>query len=384
MHAIEGGTALAANRVVSIDALRGFSFIGILGGDGIAWSLGEMSDGKSGILSDAGVFVRDQFSHVTWEGFSFYDLIFPLFVFVTGVSIVFSLTHLVEREGKGAAYRRVLRRSFLLFALGLLYYGGMSRHWPDIRLLGVLQRIAICYLFASFLFLSFRWRGLVSAFVLLVGGYWALMTFVPVPDVGAGSYAMDANLANWIDFNYLPGMKWDVTRDPEGLLSTLPAIGSCLLGVLAGLLLQDRRVAPRQKSLWLVGAGMLMVVVGYLWGLQFPIIKQIWTSSFVLVAGGYSAILLGVFYQVIDVWEWRTWPTVFVWIGANAITLYMLGNVMNYYETVATRFVGGDVADFLDTHVTPGTGHLLAAAGGLALAISAASYLYRHKIFLRV
>jgi len=210
------------------------------------------------------------------------------------------------------------------------------------------------------------------------------MTFVPVPDVGAGSYAMDANLANWIDFNYLPGMKWDVTRDPEGLLSTLPAIGSCLLGVLAGLLLQDRRVAPRQKSLWLVGAGMLMVVVGYLWGLQFPIIKQIWTSSFVLVAGGYSAILLGVFYQVIDVWEWRTWPTVFVWIGANAITLYMLGNVMNYYETVATRFVGGDVADFLDTHVTPGTGHLLAAAGGLALAISAANYLYRHKIFLRV
>jgi len=384
LPAIEGGTALAANRVVSIDALRGFSFIGILGGDGIAWSLGEMSDGKSGILSDAGVFVRDQFSHVTWEGFSFYDLIFPLFVFVTGVSIVFSLTHLVEREGKGAAYRRVLRRSFLLFALGLLYYGGMSRHWPDIRLLGVLQRIAICYLFASFLFLSFRWRGLVSAFVLLVGGYWALMTFVPVPDVGAGSYAMDANLANWIDFNYLPGMKWDVTRDPEGLLSTLPAIGSCLLGVLAGLLLQDRRVAPRQKSLWLVGAGMLMVVVGYLWGLQFPIIKQIWTSSFVLVAGGYSAILLGVFYQVIDVWEWRSWPTVFVWIGTNAITLYMLGNVMNYYETVATRFVGGDVADFLDTYVTPGTGHLLAAAGGLALAISAASYLYRHKIFLRV
>ena len=384
LRAIEGATALGSRRVVSIDALRGFSFIGILGGDGIAWSLGEMSDGKSGILSDAGVFVRDQFSHVTWEGFSFYDLIFPLFVFVTGVSIVFSLTHLVEREGKAAAYRRVLRRSFLLFGLGLLYYGGMSRHWPDIRLLGVLQRIAICYLFASFLFLSFRWRGLVSAFVLLVGGYWALMTFVPVPDVGAGSYAMDANLANWIDFNYLPGMKWDVTRDPEGLLSTLPAIGSCLLGVLAGLLLQDRRVAPRQKSLWLVGAGMLMVVVGYLWGLQFPIIKQIWTSSFVLVAGGYSAILLGVFYQVIDVWEWRSWPTVLVWIGTNAITLYMLGNVMNYYETVATRFVGGDVADFLDTYVTPGTGHLLAAAGGLALAISAASYLYRHKIFLRV
>ena len=374
----------AWRRIVSIDALRGFSFIGILGGDGIAWSLGEMSDGKGGFLGDAGVFVRQQFSHVEWEGFCFYDLIFPLFIFITGVSIVFSLSRLVEREGKRAAHLRVLRRSFLLFALGVLYYGGMSRHWPDIRLVGVLQRIALCYLFASFLFLNLRWRGLVAAFILLVGGYWALMTFVPVPGIGAGSYAMDANLANWIDFNYLPGAKWDVTRDPEGLLSTLPAIGSCLLGVFAGLLLQERRLEPQQKSLWLIGAGMLMVAGGYFWGLQFPIVKQIWTSSFVLVAGGYSAILLGVFYQVIDVWEWRTWPTVFVWIGANAITLYMLGNVMNYYETVATRFVGGDVADFLDTHVTPGTGHLLAAAGGLALAISAANYLYRHKIFLRV
>jgi predicted acyltransferase len=384
LTAVEGATARAPRRVVSIDALRGFSFIGILGGDGIAWSLGEMSDGKDNIWGDAGAFVSGQFSHVEWEGFCFYDLIFPLFIFITGVSIVFSLTRLVEREGQRAAHLRVLRRSFLLFGLGVFYYGGMSKHWPDIRLLGVLQRIALCYMFASFLFLNFRWRGLISAFILLEGGYWALMTFVPVPGVGAGSYAMDANLANWIDVNYLPGMKWDGNRDPEGLLSTLPAIGSCLLGVFAGTLLQERSVEPRQKSLWLVGAGMLMVAAGYLWALQFPIIKQIWTSSFVLVAGGYSAILLGVFYQIIDVWEWRKWSTVFVWIGTNAIALYMLGNVMNYYETVATRFVGGDVADFFDTHVTAGAGHLLAAAGGLALAICAANYLYRNKIFLRV
>jgi predicted acyltransferase len=384
LSVVETAVAPASRRVISIDALRGFSFIGILGGDGIAWSLGEMADGKDNILGNAGAFVRDQFSHVEWEGFCFYDLIFPLFIFITGVSIVFSLSRLIEREGKRAAHLRVLRRSLLLFALGVLYYGGMSKHWPDIRLVGVLQRIAICYLFASLLFLNFRWRGLVSAFILLVGGYWMLMTFVPVPGVGAGSYAMDANLANWIDFNYLPGMKWNVTRDPEGLLSTLPAIGSCLLGVFAGLLLQRSGLEPQQKSLWLIGAGALMVAGGYLWGLQFPIIKQIWTSSFVLVAGGYSAILLGVFYQIIDVWEWRRWSTVFVWIGTNAIALYMLGNVMNYYETFATRFVGGDIADFFDDYVTAGTGHLFTAAGGLALAICAASYLYHNKIFLRV
>jgi predicted acyltransferase len=382
--AIESVAAPASRRVASIDALRGFCFIGILGGDGIAWAIGEMSADKGGVLSDLGAFISGQFSHVDWEGFSFYDLIFPLFIFITGVSLVFSLTRVVEQEGKRAAHLRVLRRSFLLFALGLLYYGGMSRHWPEIRLLGVLQRIALCYLFTSLLFLNLRWRGLVSAFVLLVGGYWVAMTFVPVPGIGAGSYAMDANLANWIDSNYLPGMKWDVSRDPEGLLSTLPAIGSCLLGVFAGLLLRERRIDPQQKSVWIIGTGILMLAAGYLWALQFPIIKQIWTSSFVLVAGGYSAILLGAFYQTIDIWGWRRWSTVLVWIGTNAITLYMLGNVMNYYETVATRFVGGDVGDFLDSQVTPGTSHLFAATGGLALAIAAARYLYRHKIFLRV
>jgi predicted acyltransferase len=331
-----------------------------------------------------GAFISSQFSHVEWEGFCFYDLIFPLFVFITGVSIVFSVGQQLKREGSRAAHLRVLRRSVLLFALGVLYYGGMSNHWPDIRLVGVLQRIAVCYLFASLLFLNFQLRGLIAAFVLLLGGYWALMTFVPVPGIGAGSFVMDANLANWIDFNFLPGMKWDVTRDPEGLLSTIPAIGSCLLGVFAGLVLGERRLEPRQKSLRLVGAGLVMMAAGYLWALQFPVIKQIWTSSFVLVAGGWSAVLLGVFHQLIDVWGWRKWSTVLVWIGSNAIVLYMLGNVMNYYETFATRFVGGDVADFLDRYMTPGAGHLFAAAGGLATAITVASYLYRHKIFVRI
>src|SRR6185312_9482220 len=144
------------------------------------------------------------------------------------------------------------------------------------------------------LFLTLDWRGLVVAVVGLLGGYWALMTFVPVPGVGAGSFNPDANLANWIDANYLPGRLWDKTRDPEGLLSTLPAIGTCLLGVFAGMLLRDIRVKPDRKSLWLIGAGIALVLAGHLWALQFPIIKAIWTSSFVLVAGGYSAIILGV------------------------------------------------------------------------------------------
>jgi len=176
---------------------------------------------------------------------------------------------------------------------------------------------------------------------------------------------------------------WDKTRDPEGLLSTLPAIGTCVLGVLAGLLLKDERLTSTQKSLWLIGAGMVMVPAGYLWGLQFPVIKAIWTSSFVLVAGGYSAILLGVMHQVIDVWGWKAWATIFVWVGANAITLYFINGVTGF-EPFALRLVGGDVSAWLDRTVTPGTGLFTAHVLGLALAVVLAGFLYRRKIFLRV
>jgi predicted acyltransferase len=372
-----------AARLTSIDALRGFSMFWILGGDGIAWSLGTMAAATSGPAATVAAWVSRQFTHVEWEGFRFYDFIFPLFIFTTGVAIVFSLSRLVEREGKAMAHIRVLRRSLLLFVLGIIYYGGVSQSWPDIRLLGVLQRIALCYLFASLMFLNLRLRGLLAAFVALLFGYWAMMTFVPVPGIGAGSYAKGANLANWIDLNYLPGRKWDGTWDPEGLLSTLPAIATCLIGVFAGLLLKDARPSPQRKSLWLLGAGVVMTLAGYAWGLQFPVIKAIWTSSFVLVAGGYSLMLLGVMHQLIDVWGCKRWAAAFVWIGANAITLYFLNNVAGF-ERFATRLVGGDVGRFFDEALAPGAGRLAAYALGLAIAIALARFLYRRKIFLRV
>jgi predicted acyltransferase len=293
------------------------------------------------------------------------------------------MPRLVEREGTTRAYLRVLRRALFLYALGLIFYGGVAQHWSDVRYVGVLQRIAICYLFASLLFLNLNQRGLIVAVAVLLSGYWALMTFVPVPGIGVGSFGPDANLANWIDAHYLPGRLWDKTRDPEGLLSTLPAIATCLLGVLAGLLLKDDRLTPTQRSLWLIGGGIVMVAGGYLWGLQFPIVKAIWTSSFVLVAGGWSAILLGVMHQMIDVWGWKAWATIFVWIGANAITLYFINGVVGF-EPFALRFVGGEVSAWLDRAVTPGTGLFAAHLVGLILAVALAGFLYRRKIFLRV
>lgn len=383
MRPAEASLQARTYRIVSIDALRGFNIFWILGADGAILALAAMTRGKGSVLDAIGSLLETQMTHVAWEGFRFYDFIFPLFIFVTGVSIVLSMTRMVAREGKARAHGRVLRRFLLLDVMGLIYYGGVSQHWPDIRLLGVLQRIALCYLFAGLLFLNLDRRGLVAALVVLLGGYWMLMTFVPVPGVGAGSYAMDANLANWIDARYLPGRLWDGTRDPEGLLSTLPAIATCLLGVLAGLLMHDERLTPQQKSLRLVVMGVALLAGGYAWSLQFPIIKAIWTSSFVLVAAGYSAILLGAMHQVIDVWGFNRWPTIFVWLGANALTLYFINNIASF-ERFASRFVGGDVSALLDAVVTPGTGRFVAHALGVCFAIALAGFLYRRRIFLRV
>ena len=355
----------------------------IIGADGAARALAEMLSGKGTIPSAAGNIIGGQFEHAEWEGLRFYDLIFPLFIFVTGVAIVFSLTRLVEQESRSNTHWRVLRRSLLLFALGLVYYGAVSESWPDIRLLGVLNRIALCYLFTSLLFLNLCLPGLIVAFVAILAGYWALMTFVPVPGIGVGSYAKDANLANWLDAQYLPGRKWNGAWDPEGLLSTLPAIGTCLLGVFAGLLLKEPSLHPHQKTLWLIGAGAAMIALGVLWGLQFPIVKNIWTSSYVLVCGGLSALLLGVFHQVIDAWERRSWATIFIWIGASAITLYLINGIVGF-QPLATQLVGGDVGSFVDSHLTPGAGSLLAHAVGLLLAVALAGFLYRRKIFLCV
>jgi predicted acyltransferase len=380
---IEAVPVQPAGRIASVDALRGFNIFWILGGDGAIWALADMCASKGPVVSGIGQFLGLQFHHVAWEGFRFYDFIFPLFIFITGISIVLALPRLVEREGRAHAHLRVLRRALLLYGLGLIYYGGISQHWADIRYLGVLQRIAICYLFASLLFLNFNLRGMIAAFAALLVGYWALMTFVPVPGIGAGSFAPDANLANWIDAHYLPGRLFDKTRDPEGMLSTLPAIGTCLLGVIAGMLLKDARLSPQQKSLALIGAGIALVAVGHLWGLQFPVIKAIWTSSFVLVAGGYSLILLGVWHQIIDVWGIRAWSTIFVWIGANAITLYFLNNVFGF-EPFALRFVGGDLSALIDQFTTRGTGLFLAHLLGLGFAIALAGFFYHRKIFLRV
>jgi predicted acyltransferase len=400
-------SAPATKRITAIDALRGFDMFWILGADDMVYALKAVGGGAitTGLAA--------QLSHKEWRGFTFYDMIFPLFVFLVGVSLVFSLTRSLQLEGKGRTYWKIVRRFLILYVLALFYYGGFANSWPDaIRLVGVLNRIAICYLCAALIFCNFNWKAIAGICAASLVVYWALMSFVPFPDVRPGVengspvtgplavrrvseldfksehrlrgvFEPGLNLAHYVDQKYLPGKKWDGTWDPEGILSTIPAIGTCLLGVLAGLLLQTKNIDDKRKVQILMFGGALMVVLGFLWGLQFPVIKKIWTSSYVLVAGGYSAILLGFFYLVIEVFQIQSWAKIFIWIGANAITLYMVHNMVDLPK-LASRLVGGHVRDYLDLHVVKGLGEVAIAATVIAFTIVLARFLYKRKIFLRI
>jgi predicted acyltransferase len=393
-------------RLLSLDALRGFDMFWILGADAVAGSLRQCSDNA---LVQLGA---NQLDHKDWAGFAFYDLIFPLFVFIVGVSLVFSLSKTIEREGRSAAVRRVLKRGLLLYLIGIFYYGGFSKPFDELRLLGVLQRLALCYTAAGLLFCWLKPRALAGVGVALLLGYWAMLAWVPFPDVRPvpggtleisketgftnvaqlnfnstnmlhGVYLKGVNLAHYVDQRYLPAFKWDGTWDPEGLLSTVPAIASCLAGVFAGLLLRDTRRSELNKVAVLLAAGAGAAVLGWLWGTQFPVIKKLWTSSYVLVAAGYSAMLLAAFYYIVDVRQWQKWAMPFVWIGMNPITVYLAENIVNFHK-LAERLAGGSVEAFLNRTLGSGAGDAILAALTLGIAIAFCRFLYQRKIFLRL
>ncbi len=397
----------ASGRLMSLDALRGFDMFWIIGAAALGEAMAKMKP------APVTTFLATQFQHVQWEGFHFYDLIFPLFLFIVGASIVFSLSrHLGDGE-KRPVIKRIVQRTAILYLLGVFYHGGLSELWPNIQFSGVLQRIAACYLCASLIFLFCRVRTMVAISVGLLVGYWALLTFVPFPDlkltpanidrlaaqVGStsptaiaaavpervhGVYDEGRNLTNYLDFRFLPGRK-PIGRYyiNEGLISTLPAITITLAGVFAGLLLRNRSLDERRKGASLFAAGAVAVAVGLLWSVQFPLIKRIWSSSFCLTATGCSAMLLALFYLIVDVWQARRWCQPFVWIGMNAITIYLAMNLVPFAK-IAERLVGGEVKAFLDAHVTAGFGALVVALVSLGLAVALTRFLYQRKIFLRI
>jgi predicted acyltransferase len=321
----------------------------------------------------------EQLDHQTWNGFHFWDLIFPLFLFIVGAAIPFAFARRREEGGsRRELYVHVAKRSLSIFLVGLLLAGGMKRiGLGDLRVAGVLQRIAIGYCASALLYVHLSVKKIVALSVAILLGYWAVMALVPVPGVGAGVYLPDLNLANWLDRQYLPGRMYQGTWDNEGILSTFPAIVTCLLGVLAGIWLRSSHTEAR-KTAGLVAAGVAAIAAGWIWHPWLPVNKLLWTSSYVLVAGGWSLLLLALFYWVIDVKQWRAWSFPFVVIGANAIAVYAFEGFISFRE-VAARLVGGPVASAFGSY----QGVWLALAT-YVVTWGALYWLYKRRIFIKL
>ena len=362
------------DRLASIDALRGFDMFWIIGGGAVFLSLNEIFN------SPLTAFIAKQLDHVEWEGFHFEDLIFPLFLFVVGAVLPFSVLKRIERgQSRTSVYLHIIKRTVTLILLGLILNGLFRFNWQQMRWPGVLQRIGLCYFFAALLVMNTKWRtqAIVTAVILLL--YWAAMTIVPVPGYGPGLITPEGCLSSYIDQQLLPGKIYEQHYgygDNEGIISTLPAICTALIGALAGHWLRSNRPQNR-KAMGLVLMGLLSLVAGYAWGIYFPVIKKIWTSSYVLVSAGYSLLLLAFFYWVIDVKRYKKWAFFFIVIGLNAITIYVVEWVVNF-DVIAGYLVQG-VAELAGSAKL-----LILALGALMLKWLLLWLLYRQKIFLKV
>jgi predicted acyltransferase len=365
----------SSQRIMSIDALRGVDMFFIVGMEEVFEALSTMFPMTPSSLND-------RLQHAPWAGFHFYDLIFPLFAFVVGVSLVFSLSKSAATDGPSKTSIKIIKRSLILYFLGVLCYGGIGGGIEHVRLLGVLQRLALCFCAAGLAFVWMSPRKLVALTIALLVGYWAMLSFIPVPGFRAGDFAEGHNLTNWFDKMYLPFRKWDGDHDPEGILSTLPAIATSLLGIFAGMLIKNPSIDAARKVRLLIFWGCAGVATGLLWHLQFPIIKKIWSSSFVLFTAGISSLLLALFYQVIDIKKHQAWCQPFVWIGMNAITIYLIVHFVNL-EKIAKCFVGGEIRSSLE-NVHQGLGSLATALLALGFSFLICRFLFNRRIFLRV
>src|SRR5262252_7024952 len=267
--------------------------------------------------------------HAAWDGWTPTDVIFPFFVFIVGVAIPLALGPRLESGGRSAVIVKVLRRALVIFALGIVLNGFPWFHWATLRIPGVLQRIAVCYLVAAiiYLFTSTRAQAVVTAALLL--GYWLVLTVVAVPGYGAGDLSPEANLAAYIDRAVLGPHIWQFAKvyDPEGILSSVPAVATALLGVLTGTWLRSGRrsdvIAAR-----LAVAGIAGIAAGELWGLSFPINKSLWTSSYVMLTAGLALVILAACYWLIEIRGQRRWATPFAVLGVNALLLFFLSTLV--------------------------------------------------------
>ncbi len=361
-------------RVASLDALRGFDMFWIIGGDAVCRALPAVQD------APWTWFLARQVEHKAWAGFTFYDLIFPLFLFIIGAVFPFSLLKRVETgKARARVYLHIVKRTLLLILLGLMAGGVLGFDFANQRWTGVLQRIGVCYFLVAVLVLNTKIKTQVAVFFSVLLLYWAALALIPVPGFGPGRMTPEGSLHTYVDQKLMAGhisSEFYGPGDSLGVISTFPAACSLLLGVFAGYWLKSSR-SGRRKTIGLLLGGVALLAVGYAWSLAFPIIKHIWTSTYVLWAGGWCLLLMALFYWLIDVKGWSRWAFFFVVIGTNAILVYFGQEVVDF-DGIARFFLTG-----VQGHagiVAP----LILPVGALGAKWISLRFLHRHRIFFKV
>ena len=371
------------DRLYSLDALRGFDMLFIMGLSAVITSL------CNAFGFGDGCWLARQMRHVQWHGFAQHDTIFPLFLFIAGVAFPFSYAKMCEKGWSTARISvKLVYRVLMLVLLGMIYNGLLTKGFGEVRWASVLGRIGLGWIFAAFLYMAFSCRARIAVAIGLLIGYWVIMRFAVVPGAPAGAdpWSSEWNFAAYVDKLLLPNAKGG---DPEGLLSTIPAVVTAMLGMFTGEFVRWRRelgMGNREQSVWkgnckavaMFAAAAAMLAAGLVWSNWIPINKKLWTSTFVLVAGAYSLALFAAFYWIVDVKMWRGWTFPLRVVGMNAITIYMMQRIVDF-RSVTKFFLGG-----LIDAVPDAFGKVVLAAGYFALCWLVLWFLYRKGTFLKV
>ena len=316
-----------AQRLQSLDALRGFDMLWIMGAEEIFKFLYKATG------SPFWGFISNQLEHPQWNGFTCNDLIFPLFLFMAGVATPYSLGKELEKgKSKEQLLQKVIKRGLILVILGIIYNNGLEfKPLEEIRFGSVLGRIGLGYMFANIIFLYTQKQ--ITQFIWFAGiiiSYYLALKFNAAPGFMAGDLTEAGNFASYLDRTWMPGRLHRGNHDPEGLLSTIPAISTGLLGILTGNFLKNDPSDGTTKSKKMAILGVIFIVIALVWNMDFPINKNLWSSSFVLLVGGISLILLSIFYYIIDVKGYQKWAFFFRIIGMNSILIYLSGKIIDW------------------------------------------------------
>ncbi len=362
-----------SERLQSLDTLRGFDMFWIIGGGELFIALAKATNWNWVEV------ISHQMHHTKWDGFRFEDLIFPLFMFISGVAIPFAITSKLEKGiEKKVLYKKVFIRMVLLVLFGFIYNGALSDGFSNLRYASVLSQIGIAYFFAAMIVINTtQLKSRIFWLVGILSGIAALQFLVSVPGFDAGVLTPAGSINAWIDQHLLPGRLYDGTYDPEGVLCIISATSVTLMGTFAGFIFRNKQIKPNKKTIYLLIIGVSIVTAALLLSPFYPIIKKIWTVPFNMLTAGIGFLLVATFYYIIDVKKWDGWIFFFKVIGMNSITIYLGVRIIDFWHS--SKFLLGWLANPAGNF-----GEVIITAGVLTLEWFFLYYLYKNKIFLRV